>query len=49
MTVQDGVAVVALWDTKKFSTFDIGQIQNLPEHEVERVIHIRRQAARGIS
>lgn len=49
MSIEDGIAIIALWDTKRFSTYDIGQILNLPEHAVEKTIHVRRQAARGIA
>jgi hypothetical protein len=49
MSVCLAIAAVALWDTKKFSTYDISQILDVAEPDVERVIHVRRQAARGVA
>lgn len=48
MTQTLAIAVVALWDTKKFSTFEISQILEILESDVERIIHIRIEAERGI-
>lgn len=48
MTEHDAIAVIALWDSRRFSTAEIGEILRVPEADVERVIHIRREAARGV-
>lgn len=48
MTEQSAIAVIAIWDTKRFSTAEIAEILLLPEADVERVVHIRREAARGL-
>lgn len=48
MSEQNAIAIIALWDTKRFSTAEIGEILLIPEHDVERVVHIRREAARGV-
>lgn len=45
MTEQNAIAIIAIWDTKRFSTAEILLIR---EADVERVIHIRREAARGV-
>lgn len=49
MTQALAIAAIALWDTKMFSTADIARILNVAEADVERCIHIRREAARGIA
>lgn len=48
MNEKNAIAVVALWDTKRFSTAEIAEILLVPECDVERVLHIRREAARGV-
>jgi len=51
MSEPNAIAVVALWDTKRFSTAEIAEIAEIllvPEADVERVVHIRREAARGV-
>lgn len=48
MTEAHAIAIIALWDTKRFSTAEIGEILLIPEADVERVVHIRREAARGV-
>jgi len=48
MTEQSAIATIALWDTKRFSTAVIAEILLIPEADVERVIHIRREASRGV-
>ena len=42
------IAIIALWDTGKFSTFEIASFLDVGEAEVSRIIHIRREAARGV-
>ena len=49
MTESVAIAVIALWDTRRFSTADIAQMLAVHESDVERVIHIRREAARGVA
>ncbi len=51
MTEQSAIACIVLWDTKRFSTAEIAEIAEIllvPEADVERVVHIRREAARGV-
>ena len=51
MTEQSAIATIALWDTKRFSTAEIAEIAEIlliPEADVERVIHIRREASWGV-
>jgi hypothetical protein len=48
MTESLCIAVIALWDTKKFCTAEIAAILEVKECDVERCIHIRREAARGV-
>jgi hypothetical protein len=43
------VAAIALWDTRRFRTDEIASALFIREADVERIIHIRRQAARGIA
>ena len=48
MTEYIAIAAIALWDTRRFSTACIAGMLNVHEADVERVIHIRREAARGV-
>jgi hypothetical protein len=48
MSERDAIAVIALWDTRKFLTKEIADILSVHESDVERVIHVRREAARGV-
>ncbi len=48
MSEAHAVAVVALWNTQRFSTWDIAQMLGEHEAQVERVIHIWREAKRGV-
>jgi hypothetical protein len=51
LSEQNAIATIALWDTRRFSTAEIAEIAEIllvPEADVERVVHIRREAARGV-
>lgn len=48
MSESVAIAVVALWNTLRFSTWDIAQILGEHEAQVERTIHIWREAKRGV-
>jgi hypothetical protein len=39
-------AVLALWQMKRLDTFDIAQMLEIHEAEVERIIHADREARR---
>ena len=47
MTVLQGVAAWVLWQSRQFSTYEIARLLSLPEHEVDRALHIAREAARA--
>jgi hypothetical protein len=49
MTVELAVAVIALWDTKQYCTAEIAGMPGVHESDVERCVHIRREAARGVA
>lgn len=49
MTMDKAIAVIAMWDTRRFSTHDIALLLGIRECDAERVIHIRREAARGVA
>lgn len=48
MTMSLAIATVALWETKKFCTAEIATMLGVHESDVERVIHIKREAERGV-
>lgn len=41
MTLELAVAVISLWDTKQL-------MLKVPESDIERTIHIRKEASRGV-
>lgn len=40
-------AVLDLWATKRFDTYDIAQLLMMREADVERIIHVDREARRS--
>lgn len=48
MTVMQAAAVLTLWRSKKFDTFQIAYVLHLKESAVVRALDIVRNAERGI-